>query len=197
MTDEQILIESSYRHKQSVSLLGDKLKFLAKVCCDISQKKIPGEVAECGVYKGGSARLIATAFPDKKIYLFDSYDGFEKDDSIGVGFPKGFFSDVTLDSVKEYLDDRPNCLFFKGWLPESAKGIDDRFCLIHMDMDHYDSTIQCLNFFWPKIVPGGAIIFDDWEDTCCPGVKKAITEFFPSNYELIISGNQCVVFKIL
>jgi len=193
--DEKALIEIAFKDKPFLSLLGDKMNFLAGVCLDISMKNIPGEVAECGVYKGGSARLLSTAFPRRKIHLFDSFCGFIKDDSIGVGFKKDEFSDTSLDAVKEYLDDRPNCLFFQGWLPESAKEVREHFCLIHMDMDHYDSTMESLNLFWPKLVAGGAIVFDDWDGHCCPGIRQAITEFFPDEQERIIHGNQCVIFK--
>lgn len=193
--NEQELVDSSFKEKPCHSLLGEKIFYLAKTCCRIKEAGVAGSIAECGVYRGGSARLMATAFPDRKVYLFDSFCGFVQDDSIEVGFKKGHFADTSLDFIKEYLNDRPNCLFYQGWLPESAKEVDDKFCLIHMDMDHYESTIKSLNLFWPKLVEGGAIIFDDWEDDCCPGIKMAIGEFFSNKQELTIRGKQCVVFK--
>jgi hypothetical protein len=193
--DENTLMQIAFKDRPCLSLLGGKMDFLAKVCFDVAKKNLAGEVAECGVYKGGSARLLSFAFPHKSIYLFDSFSGFLKDDSIGVGFKKDHFSDTSLESVKKYLDDRPNCRLIQGWLPDSAKEVCEYFCLIHMDMDHYDSTRQSLDFFWPKLVSGGAIIFDDWDDHCCPGVRQAINEFFPDDQERIIHDNQCVIFK--
>lgn len=170
------------------------MDFLAEISCHVKDKNLAGNIAECGVYKGGGARLLATVFPHKNLFLFDSFSGFVVNDSNGGCFNKGAFSDVSLNSVKEYLSDKDNCLFFQGWLPNSAMAIRNPFCLIHMDMDHYESTIQSLKVFWPLLVAGGAIVFDDWEDACCPGIKRAIEEFFEGR-DKIVNGNQCVVFK--
>lgn len=188
-------IEEAFRDRQNVSCLGQKMNFLARMCLAVKAAGLPGDVAECGVYKGGGARLLATVFGDRRLFLFDSFSGFQVDDSNGGFFNRGSFSDLSLESVMEYLSDKENCLYFQGWLPDSAKSVRNRFCLIHMDMDHYDSTIESLRLFWPMVVPGGAVVFDDWEDACCPGVKRAVEEFFPDFGRAVFEGNQVAVFK--
>jgi hypothetical protein len=189
------LLARAFAAKPDHSVLGEKRRLLAKVCCDIAAKNLPGHVAECGVYKGGAARILATAFETKDVLLFDSFQGFICDDSMPNQFHTGSFGDTSLEAVRAYLDDKPNCRFYPGWLPVSAKDVHAAFCFVHMDMDHYDSTSHALSLFWPKIVPGGAILFDDWDDVCCPGIRRAITEFFPDTQVLDIHQNQCLAVK--
>jgi O-methyltransferase len=188
-------IREAFDGRPNVSCLGHKMNFLARVCLAVRARGVPGDVAECGVYKGGGARLLATVFGDRRLFLYDSFSGFEVDDSSGGIFHRGAFSDSSLDSVKEYLSDRGNCLYFQGWLPDSAKSFRNPLCFIHMDMDHYESTLDSLRLFWPLVVSGGAVVFDDWEDSCCPGVKRAVEEFFPDLGDAVVEGNQLAVFK--
>lgn len=65
----------------------------------------------------------------------------------------------------------------------------NQFCLVHIDCDLYESAKTCLNFFAPRIVPGGFIIVDDYDFELCPGVEKAVDEFIVSNYRSYIYFN--------
>ena len=95
------LIEQAYKDTPNTSLLYDKIYFLEEFCKKILNSNIEGDVAEAGVYKGGSARLLATAFPHKTIYLFDSFEGMLENDELPEGHHKtGDFSDVSLNFVK-------------------------------------------------------------------------------------------------
>jgi O-methyltransferase len=189
------MIREAFRDRPNVSCLGHKMDFLARACLEIKKRGIHGDVAECGVYKGGGARLLSTIFDDRRLFLFDSFSGFKVDDSSGGYFHRGAFSDSSLDSVKEYLSDKVNCLYFPGWLPGSAESVEGPLCFIHMDMDHYESTIESLKVFWPLVAPGGAVVFDDWEDVCCPGIRRAVVEFFPDLRDAVVEGDQVAVFK--
>ena len=135
-------ISSIFKDKENRSLLGGRLKNLAKVSIKIQNKKLNGNIAECGVYRGGSARLLATIFPEKKIFLFDSFQGMIENDSINTAYKpmkKGDFSNTSLDSVKEYLSDKSNCLFFQGWLPQSAYFLDTE---THKEEEHNKNKQQ-------------------------------------------------------
>ena len=194
----QDLIALAFKDKDFRSVMdANKINFLAKTCCDILEKNIQGDIAECGVYLGGTARLISTIFSNKKVFLFDSFCGFIKDDTMQNAFRKGSFSDTSLEKVKEYLSDRNNCVFIPGWLPESATPVKhNTFSLVHLDMDYYESTIKSLEVFWPLIPVGGVIIFDDWDHPCCPGVTVSIKEFFANiDHNMIIDGNMCAIYK--
>jgi O-methyltransferase len=177
--------------KLNVSCLSTKLFFIESVGQYILDSDIPGLIAEAGVYKGGCARLLATMFPDREILLFDSFEGMQENDQDPAGGHKiGDFSDTSLDSVKNYLIDKPNCRFHQGWFPDSASFLtDETFALVHADMDYYQSTVACIETFWPRMVTGGAMIFDDYEWVACPGVKKALNEYFNDNkikYQIVI-----------
>lgn len=195
----QEYIDLTFSKTQNKSLLGHKMTSLADTAIKILEQEIPGEIAECGVYQGGSARLLATIFPQKKILLFDSFSGMLENDTLQDGHRKGDFKDTSLDEVKSYLSDMSNCLFFPGWLPESANFLqEERFCLVHLDLDLYQSTRSAIEIFWPKITNGGVMVFDDWEWRHCPGVKRSIQEYFDDQglqHTKDIIGNVCAIYK--
>jgi O-methyltransferase len=193
------IADEAYRQKGNSSLLDYKIYLLEEVCSELNAANIQGDVAELGVYKGGSARLLATAFPDKKIYLFDSFVGMQYDDTITEGLhKKNEFSDTSLEAVKEYLSDKENCVFCQGWFPSTADFLtNQKFCLVHLDADYYESTKAGIEVFWNRLVDGGVMVFDDWEWDHCPGVKKAFDEFFTFEIKFtrIIQKHYCCVYK--
>jgi O-methyltransferase len=193
-------ISQAFSNIPNTSLLGTKMDYLESTAHTILNLNLDGDVAECGVYKGGSARLLATMFPNKKIFLFDSFEGMLESDTLERGHQKGDFRDTSLEQVRSYLSDKPNCSFFPGWIPSSASFLrEERFCLVHLDLDLYQSTKAAIEIFWPKIVDGGVIVFDDWEWQNCPGVKQSITEYFDDQgiqHKKKILGNVCNIFKV-
>jgi len=162
----------------SISLLGPKLLFIEQLGQMVLEGNIKGDVAEAGVYTGGCARLLATIFRDKKVYLFDSFDGFIKDDTKDCYFKKGDLK-TELEVVKKNVN-RKNCIFTKGWIPESAHFVseDQMFAFVHLDMDYYQSMKDGLDLFWPRLSKGGVIVVDDYKDTCCPHIERLIEEYF-------------------
>ncbi len=166
---------------------------------------VEGDIAQVGVYKGGTAKMIAECFSNsrKKFYLFDTFDGLpdasEKD---GIkNNEKKQFADVSLGEVKSYLSDYPNTEFKKGFFPHTAKGLEGKqFCFVYLDADLYESTKDGLNFFYPRMLPGGVILLDDYGTGTWPGVGKAVREFCAENeiypiktawwQGLIIKGNK-------
>ncbi|MSR88942.1 MAG: macrocin-O-methyltransferase [Candidatus Margulisbacteria bacterium] len=162
-------------------------------------EKIKGDIAEVGVYKGGSAKLINEAKGDKEVYLFDTFEGLP---DIGVEdtksqFQKGLYVG-TLDSVKSYLKEYPRNLFYKGVFPETSQPIENKiFSFVHLDVDLYEATIKSLEFFYPRLSQGGVLISHDYRDS--EGVKKAFDEFLRDKKEVLHepSGcNQCLFIKL-
>jgi hypothetical protein len=194
-------IDTAFQEKPNHSLLGPKMPILEGAAVNALKKNLIGHVAECGVYKGGSARLLATIFPNKKIFLFDSFDGMHENDTLPNGHHKGDFSDTSLSQIQNYLDDKPNCVFFPGCLPESASSLtDEQFCFVHIDLDLYQSTKTAINLFWPRLVEGGFMVFDDYKWPHCPGVEKAISEYFDNSnilHEKIVINHHfyCIIHK--
>lgn len=162
-------------------------------------KHVPGDFAELGVYRGGTAKLVAQLCPDKKLHLFDTFEGMPTTDEKRDVHAAGEFSDTSLDGVQGYLTDCPNAVFHQGFFPATASGLDDvRFAYVHVDADIYKSTLDALEFFYPKMTPGGVMVFDDYEWPDCPGVRQALDEFLADKPErvIVIAKYQSALFKL-
>lgn len=147
-----------------------------------------GEIAEVGVYKGGSARILCEYKGSKEIHLFDTFKGLPKETVVKDDLVKaGWLSDVDVDDVRNYLSLYHNVFIYPGLFPGTADQIKGKeFCLVHLDTDIFQGTIEGLKFFWPRMVRGGRIICHDYNNVDCPGVKRAFQEFFKDHPEMII-----------
>ena len=164
-----------------------------------SAVSLNGHVAEMGVYKGGSAKLLAKAFgrdAEKNVFLFDTFCGMPEIDPRKDLNREGDFSDTSLESVQEFLIDCPNVVLYKGLFSDTLGNVADKtFCFVHIDCDIYQSVQECCEFFYPRMTRGGYMIFDDYVHI--PGVKRAIDEFFSDKIEspILIPRSQCLVIK--
>jgi hypothetical protein len=161
-------------------------------------QKVPGDIAEVGVYKGGSAKIICAAKGDKHLHLFDTFEGLPKVDEVDLVWPfyEGKFAS-SYEGVRDYLDGEPYVSFYKGIFPATSGPVKDRsFSLVNLDVDTYESTKYCLEFFYSRMSPGGIIISHDY--LTAPGVQKAFDEFFSDKPEPVIetAGSQCIVVKV-
>lgn len=161
-------------------------------------QKVPGDIAEVGVYKGGSAKIICSVKGEKSLHLFDTFEGLPKVDDIDMVWPfyEGKFA-ASYDSVKDYLKNDGNIFFYKGIFPGTSEPVKEKtFSLVNLDVDTYDSTKKCLEFFYTRMSSGGIILSHDY--ITAPGVKKAFDEFFESKTEPVLetAGSQCLVVKV-
>jgi len=148
--------------------------------------KLQGDIAEVGVYRGGSAKLIAMNKGKRSLHLFDSFEGM-KEVSKNDLHKVADFADTSLETVQKYLSEFNDVYFYKGWFPHTAGPIKDKqFSLVHVDADLYQSTLDSLIFFYPRMVKGAVFISHDYNSISCPGVIKAFTEFFTDKPELVI-----------
>ena len=159
-----------------------------------NQIYIDGEYAEVGAFKGATAKAICEAKGNKHLYLFDTFDGLPEIDKIDTRFkPKMFKSDFR--KVKDKLEKYSNVHIYKGLFPETGTSIQNKkFAFVHLDVDIYKSTKDCLEFFYNKMSKGGIIISHDYN---VQGVKKAFDEFFQDKIEQVIKLpiSQCMVTK--
>ena len=148
---------------------------------------ITGSTAELGVYQGGFSRLINHYFPDRKLYLFDTFEGFDtrdieadkrKDITSDTGRD---FSDTSADFVLSRMEHKENCIIRKGWFPDTAEGIEDKFCFVSLDADLYEPLTAGLEFFYPRLVHGGVIMIHDFNNEDYPGARQAVKEFCDKN----------------
>ncbi len=158
-------------------------------------EKIEGDIAEVGVYKGGSAKVISEAKGERTLHLFDTFEGLPDVRDVDTFYCKGQYN-ASLDDVKNYLKKYRNVRFYKGMFPESADSVKNKsFSFVNLDVDIYESTLNSLKFFYPRMSVGGMIISHDYANAA--GVKKAFKEFFADRVEEIIEllGSQCLVVK--
>lgn len=145
-------------------------------------KKAPGQgyLAEVGVYKGGSLKNLSLSFPQRMIFGFDSFEGLPIQFWSEKELHKpGEFSDTSFESVNEFLKDTyNNVTLIKGIFPQSAEQYAGlAFSFVHIDTDFYLSVKACLEWFWPRLIPGGIIVLDDYLWPGCPGVAQALEDF--------------------
>jgi O-methyltransferase len=157
----------------------------------ITRESVAGAFAELGVYKGESAAILHHMDPSREFHLFDTFEGFKKDDLHGetgeaATYTSGHFADTHVDKVHERIGGNRNILIHKGHFPETASGLDDlKFALVNMDADLYNPTKSGLEYFYPRLSPGGVIFIHDytfkWE-----GVKRAVDEFITTIPESVV-----------
>ncbi len=148
----------------------------------IRQQGVQGDFAELGVYKGESAHILHRMDTSRKFHLFDTFEGFkEKDLEAETGEAATYstknFADTNIEKVKKFIGGNENVIFHQGYFPDTCRGLEEtRFALVNMDADLYNPTRAGLEFFYPRLAPGGVIIVHDyngkWE-----GILKAVDEF--------------------
>lgn len=151
-------------------------------------RHVSGDTAECGVLAGSSSYLICRAFHDRTHFMFDSFEGLSKPGSFDGDRWQESHLTSDLKTAQENLKECPNVSFHKGWIPERFKDVESRnFCFVHIDVQLYEPTRASLQFFYPRMSPGGVIVCDDYGFTTCPGATRAIDEFLGDKPEQMIS----------
>ena len=173
--------------------------------------KIEGDFVECGVWKGGSAMVIAYTLlkmkeTHRKIYLYDTFEGMSKPSNEDVrlydrepaitkwekekrdGYNEWTFA--PLNDVKKNLASsgypEKNLVFVKGKVEESIpKNTPSRIALLRLDTDWYESTHHELVHLFPLSTKHGTLIIDDYGHWA--GSKKAVDEYFTQNKPILLN----------
>jgi Macrocin-O-methyltransferase (TylF) len=154
---------------------------------------LDGDVAECGVFRGASAFLlakgIASLAPEKKLHLFDSFAGLSepKPELDGSHWHSGDLA-CGLAEVASNLKQYANLIVFQpGWIPEKfSEASEKQFCFVHVDVDLFAPTHDALAFFGPRMVPGGLIVCDDYGFETCPGARRAMDEYARASGQTVV-----------
>lgn len=171
-------------------------------------ESLPGEVWETGVYQGGSATLLKYLIEDThtrraqaaptQLRLFDSFEGLPETSHPLDLHKGGEFGDTGLDQVIETVGKEDWIDFRKGWIPATFAGLEDtRIRFAHVDVDLFQPILDCCAFIYPRLVPGGIMVFDDYGLASCPGARAAVDEFFRNRPEcpLALINGQCMVVR--
>lgn len=184
--------------KETEMLLGTKEAYQIYMAVK-GTSKLEGDLAEVGVYRGGSACLVCKVKGGKALHLFDVFEGTCNAETVDNSFHKCEFV-APLEQTKQNLRNcchDHNVFFYKGLFPDTAGPVENKkFSFVHLDVGTYESTLECLKFFYIRMAKGGIIITHDY--LFASGVRKAFDEFFQCKPEPIIpiTGSQCLVVKV-
>ena len=161
-----------------------RIECLRNIWQMLDEDGIKGNVAELGVFRGDFAREINRLFQDRILYLFDTFEGFSEEDAVTEqkeGYsPKnrtGYFSNTSEQVVMEKMLYPEMVQIRKGYFPKTAEKLEDIFCFVNLDADLYAPTLAGLNYFYPRMAPGGVILVHDYFSKAFKGAKAAVREF--------------------
>lgn len=163
-----------------------------------AQSRLLGDMAEVGVYQGCSAKIVSMASGGAPLHLFDTFCGLpQPGDSEKSRLRQGLYA-ASLESVKKFLSGHKNIHFYPGiFSAEIADPVASKqFSLVHLDVDLHASTLACLEFFYPRMLPGGIILTHDY--SYLAGVRNAFAEFLHDKAETAIElpSSQALVIKL-
>jgi macrocin-O-methyltransferase TylF-like protien len=182
----------------------------------LEQSQVPGAFIECGVARGGSAALMARVAQRcgnrRDVWLFDSYEGLPEPSSedfadgvtgehtqeMPAGSCLGTKEEVSWLLFEKFRLDTGRVRMVKGWFEDTLHTHTveiPEVALLRVDADWYDSVRLCMEIFFDRVSPGGAVIIDDYET--CFGAKRAVDEFLDSRgvvAELLRDGRGGVTF---
>ena len=151
---------------------------------------LPGNIAEVGVYHGDFSKELNKRFPDRQLYLFDTFAGFDRRDiseeaNVSKIFTTteqwmenaGYLADANIQTIISNLPHPENCHIRKGWFPDTFDLAGESFCFVLLDTDLYAPIKAGLELFYPLMVRGGVILVHDYFSFLLEGVASAVNEF--------------------
>lgn len=147
-------------------------------------KNIPGDIVDCGVWRGGSTILFKSTVDElglsKQVWCCDTFNGFPKEDAERESVASPDYLVVPVEQVKKNFTRHgvslSNVRFLKGKVQETLGTITDAVSILRVDVDMYYPTKHCLDVITPIMSPGGIIIVDDYGCSVYE-CKRAVDEF--------------------
>lgn len=160
-------------------------------CERLKREKVQGAFAELGVYKGETAKILFEFDKNRKLHLFDTFEGFSRVDlkeetGEAATYSTKNFADTSVEKVLEYIGGGSGIVVHKGYFPETAKDLPkEKYALVSIDTDLYNPVKEGLHYFYPLLSPGGVILIHDYTNKW-EGLIKAVNEFVLTIPENII-----------
>jgi O-methyltransferase len=147
--------------------------------------QVSGAFAEIGVYRGATSSFIHHQSPNRRFYLFDTFEGFPSQDLEGRTDAR--FSDTSQEAVERFIGGNENIVFRKGYFPDTACGLErEMFALVMLDCDLYRTSLAALAFFYPRMKRGGYFFMHDFNSPESDhGVSRAAADFMADKAELL------------
>lgn len=160
-------------------------------------RNLEGDTAECGVARGVGSALICKALEGTyaehgRHYGFDAFSGLPEPaevDRMNSGESAWSAGDLAHDGklAESAFRQFDHAELRTGWIPDTFAGLEDRhFRFVHIDVDLYQPTYDCIEFFYPRLVPGGVVILDDHGLTTCPGARQAVFDYLKEDSDQVI-----------
>ena len=173
------VVHETRRH---VPLLLSDAAALTILACVRAASHLDGAMAEAGVLVGGSARLICEGKGNAPLHLFDSFETLQSSASAGSDLRerelRTHFGKVhgRLEDVRKLLSTYPEVHLHAGMFPRSAQSLEPGpISFVHIDLDLPDSTRDAIAYFYGRLMPGGIMVGDDYND---PDVRRTFRTFF-------------------
>lgn len=154
---------------------------------------VPGDTAECGVYRGATSYLICCANRQSRAgakthHVFDSFEGLSQPGlADGTHWAKADLK-CEMQTVRNALSDFDKLEFHPGWIPERFRDVEDRkFSFVHIDVDLTEPTRESMEFFYTRMAPGGIVVCDDYGQSTSPGATAAIDRFLGDKPEKMLT----------
>ncbi len=174
---------------------------------------IPGAIAENGVFRGFTSYLlchkrkleVAGQFSGHGFFMLDSFEGLSEPVTRDGGhsharWKERAFTRTSVETVRDVMAEFPDATIIQGWLPGTFDQLPEQaYRFAHIDVDIYEPTLACLEYYWPRLSPGGMILIDDygpWPGGLWPGCAVAVQEFCQTSgipYASLDTGNAVLI----
>ena len=173
---------------RTIESLSDDVRYasLALAIARLQKEKIAGSFAELGVYTGLTSRFIHYQAPERRLYLFDTFQGFPAEIPEAAGDRR--FHDTSQEAVANRMGSLDNVVFRQGYFPQTASGLEEeRFALVMLDFDLYQSALEAFRFFYSRLVPGGYFFLHDFNSPESDrAISRAAAEFLADKPEQLV-----------
>lgn len=177
--------------------------------CQLARRAmlLEGDIAECGVYQGASAFLLASLIADeagggRRLHLFDTFTGVPDITNPERDYhAPGAYADATLQSVKKRLARFEQIIeYHPGMVPDTFAALDParQYVFVHIDIDLYDTVTESCAYFWPRLKPGGIALIGDYGFYPYRfAAKAAVDAFFASEVDkpILLPSGQAMIIK--
>lgn len=174
--------------KAKRTMLGyDRLFTLWQATLNVAHLGLP--IVEIGTFRGGSAALVAEALRVAKapcdVHVVDTFEGHIDSTITAHDSDEHFtgkFANTSVEDVQAFLAAYPGVQVHKGNAADVIAGWPERrYGMVHIDVDLYGPTLECLRYFGPRLAGGGVLVMDDYESPTCPGVSLAVHEYLSAD----------------
>ena len=162
---------------------------LRKLAWRLESLGVQGALADLGCYRGDISWQLNALMPDRKLYLFDTFTGYDardiaKERELGLSEARPgewSFSSRELENFEQRILSRmpheENVVVRAGWFPETALELEDEhYALVYMDAGLYQPTVAGIQDFYPRMEKGGVILIAGYEDGRTLSVRKAVAD---------------------